>query len=63
VVVITVLAGVGGGGAESICDSGSVAQPAKRPRTLQQAIIGENCLTARAEAEGDRRLRIVFFIG
>jgi hypothetical protein len=62
VVVTTALVGVGGGGAESRCDSGSDAQPAKRARTPQQARTGVICQAARAEAEGDRRLRIVFFI-
>ena len=62
VVTSTGPVGVGGGGAETTCDSGSEAQPPKMPRMPQQAMTGASCLTARAEAEGDRRVRIVFFI-
>jgi hypothetical protein len=62
VVVITVLFGAGGGGAETTCDSGSVAQPARKPRTPQHAATRVNCLAARAEAERDRRVGIVSFI-
>jgi hypothetical protein len=60
VVVTTVLGGADGGGAETTCESGSEAQPARSPRALQQARMGVNCLTARAEAERDRRLRTGF---
>jgi hypothetical protein len=55
VVVVVVTArvlGGGGGGAETKCDSGSVAQPARKPRAPQQA----------TAAKGDRNVRIVFFI-
>jgi hypothetical protein len=62
VVVTAVLVGVGGGGAETTCDSGSVAQPAKMPRMLQKAKSDGSRVTVRAEAEDVRWLRIVFFI-
>jgi len=37
VVVVTERVGAGGGGEETTWDSGSEAQPASRPRTLQPA--------------------------
>jgi len=43
VVVITELVGAGGGGAEITWDTGSVAQPDKRPNTAQQAKTGVSC--------------------
>jgi hypothetical protein len=59
VVVVTELFGVDadGGRVVTICESGSEAQPARRPRAPQQARRGVSCLTARAEAERDRRLK------
>ena len=39
VVVITAFDGGGGGGAETKCDSGSEAQPARKPRAPQQATV------------------------
>ena len=62
VVVTTVLVGAAGGGAETTCESGSEAQPARRLRAPQQARRGVSCLTARAEAERDKRLRIGFIM-
>jgi hypothetical protein len=60
VVVVTELAGAGevGGREVTICESGSEAQPARRPRAPQQARRGVSCLTARAEAERDRMFSI-----
>jgi hypothetical protein len=62
VVVTTARVGVGGGGAETMCDSGSFAQPAKRASTPQQARTGARDLPAREEAAEEGILGIVFFI-
>jgi hypothetical protein len=62
VVVVTERAGSDGGGAETTCDSGSEAQPARRPRAPQQA---KNCvrsLAARTEIDWDKRLKMFIFI-
>jgi hypothetical protein len=59
VVVVTELADADGGGAETICDSGSEAQPARRTRAPQHRTAGVSCLTAQIEAE---RIRILNFI-
>lgn len=40
VVVVLVAVGGGGGGAETTCDSGSEAQPPKRPSTAQKTKTG-----------------------
>ena len=62
VVVVTERVGVGGGSAETMRDSGSETQPARRLRAPQHAKIGVSCLTARAEAERDSRIIIFDFI-
>jgi hypothetical protein len=54
VVVVTGRIGAGGGGDETMCDSGSVAQLAKRPRVPQQAITKVSCRTVRTGVERDK---------
>jgi hypothetical protein len=62
VVSTTGRAGTAGGGAETICDSGSEAQPAKRTMAPQHARTGVKCLIARMEDEPDRNIILVFII-
>ena len=62
VVVITALVGEFGGGAESKCDSGSEAQPAKRPRALPTARSEQSGLKPRRVADGDRKLAQIDFM-
>jgi hypothetical protein len=62
VVVVTERVGAGGGGVETMCDSGSETQPARRPSAPQHAKTDVSCLTARTEAERNRRITIFVFI-
>jgi hypothetical protein len=54
VVVVTERVGAGGGGVETVSESGPEAQPARRPRTPQNVMTGASRLTARTEVELDR---------
>jgi hypothetical protein len=63
VVDVTCVVGVGGGGAETTCDSGSVTQPARSARMPQQARPGISRLAVSAVAVGDRKLCVDEFIG
>ena len=62
VVVVTERVGVGGGSAETMCDSGSETQPARRLMAPQHAKTDVSCLTVRTEAERDSRIIIFDFI-
>ena len=62
VVVVTERVGAGGGGAETRCDSGAEAQPARRPKAPQNTRTGVSCLIVRTEAERYRKLLIFVFI-
>jgi len=60
VVVVTERVGAGGGGAETMCESGAETQPASRPKALQQARTGVNCLSTRTAAERD--IKVIIFV-
>lgn len=63
VVVVIDLVGAEGGGAETKCESGSEAQPARmRPRALQTARTDASFLSAVGEAEYFGEAGILFFI-
>lgn len=62
VVVVTERVGVGGGGAETVCVSGPVAQLARRPRALQQAKTDVSCRPARTEVKRANKEMIFVFI-
>ena len=62
VVVVTERVGAGGGGVETICESGPEAQPASKPRIPQKGRIGESRLITRIEVEPDSRVVIFVFI-
>lgn len=51
VVVVTERVGAGGGGVETVCDSGPEAQPARRLIAPQNATTGVKFLITRMEAE------------
>lgn len=62
VVVVTERVGAGGGGEDTMCDSGSVAQPARMPRVPQQAMTEVSRRAARMEVKRDGRNIIFVFI-
>jgi hypothetical protein len=63
VVVVTERVGAGGGGAETVCDSGPLAQPARRPSVPQQAMMEVYCLSAWTEAKLEgRRIFFIFIV-
>lgn len=63
VVVVTERVGAGGGGEETRCDSGAVAQPARRPTAPQQANTAVNRLAARRETEREGNIKFLIFMG
>src|SRR5580693_756271 len=62
VVVVTERVGAGGGGVETVSESGPEAHPARRPRTPQKVRTGVSHLTARTEVEQDSGKKIFVFI-
>jgi len=62
VVVVTAFVGAGGGGADTTCETGSEAQPARRTSAPQKAKTGANGLLVRAEAGTDGRREAVGFM-
>lgn len=62
VVVITAFVGVGGGGADTMCELGSVVQPMSRTNALQQARAGTSGQSGRIDGGGVARGGMVIFI-
>ena len=62
VVVVTERVGAGGGGVETICESGPEEQPASKPRMPQNVRTGVSRLIIHAEVEPDSRVVIFVFI-